>query len=67
MLQYAAQYHVAVKHINIDEDKAAFARYWDKIPVIEIAGGPTLYEPIGREVLKKAIREAGAREREKRD
>jgi hypothetical protein len=60
MLQYAARYHVAVRRVNIDEDKNAFASYWDKIPVIEITGGPILYEPIDREVLKNAIREVGS-------
>ena len=59
LMQYAKQYRVPVKHINIDEDKAAFALYWDKIPVIEIAGGPTFFEPISREILRRAIRESG--------
>jgi thiol-disulfide isomerase/thioredoxin len=55
LMQYATQYRVRVKHVNIDEDKAAFTLYWDKIPVIEIAGGPTFFEPISRDALRKAI------------
>jgi len=55
LLQYARQYSVKVKYINIDEDKTAYGLYWDKIPVIEIAGGPTFFEPISQGELKNAI------------
>jgi thiol-disulfide isomerase/thioredoxin len=59
LLRFAAQYRVTVEHVNIDEDKTAFALYWDKIPVIEIVGQVTLYEPIAQDVLRKAIQKAG--------
>ena len=55
LLSYAAQYGLRVTHVNIDEDKAAFILYWDKIPVIEIDGQPTLYEPIDPTILKAAL------------
>ncbi len=55
---YAAQYGVQVTSVNIDEDKAAWARYWDKIPVIEIDAQTILYEPISRQALREAIRRA---------
>ena len=57
LMQYAKQYGVQVQHVNIDEDKAAFALYWDKIPVIAITGGLTFFEPIPHDALRKAIME----------
>ena len=54
----AAQYHAAITRINIDEDRVAWQRYWDRIPVIEIDGQPTLYEPIAPDMLRAAIRRA---------
>ena len=54
----AAKYGVAITRIHIDEDRAAWTRYWDKIPVIEIDGQPTLYEPIPLDALKAAIQRA---------
>ncbi len=58
---YAAQYGVPVNAVNIDEDRAAWARYWDKIPVIEIDAQTVLYEPISRKELRDAIRRAAGR------
>ena len=58
LLSDAKRYGLTVQHVNIDEDKAAWARYWDKIPVIEIDGGPTLFEPIAPAVLRAAIQKA---------
>ncbi|HEY3342612.1 MAG TPA: glutaredoxin family protein [Anaerolineae bacterium] len=55
LLTYAAQYGVQVNFVNIDEDKAAWARYWDKIPVIEIDAQTILYEPIAPDTLRAAI------------
>jgi thiol-disulfide isomerase/thioredoxin len=56
LLRYAAEYSVQVRFVNIDEDKAAWARYWDKIPVIEIDAQTVLCEPISLDVLRAAIR-----------
>lgn len=58
LLKYAAQYGARVTHVNIDEDKQAWARYWDKIPVIEIEGQTVLVEPIAPAALKRAIQAA---------
>jgi hypothetical protein len=58
LLRYAAEFGAQVVHVDIDEDRAAYARYWDKIPVIEIEGHATLYEPITPEALHAAIRRA---------
>ena len=56
LMTYAAQYGVQVNFVNIDEDKSAWARYWDKIPVIEIDAQMILYEPIDKGTLRAAIR-----------
>jgi hypothetical protein len=61
LLKYAAQYGLPVARVNIDEDKAAWTKYWDKIPVIEIDGQPTLFEPIPPALLKTAIQRAAGR------
>ncbi|MCL5276156.1 MAG: glutaredoxin family protein [Chloroflexi bacterium] len=58
LLRYAAEFGAQVTHVNIDEDKAAHARYWDKIPVIEIEDHVTLYEPITPPALRVAIQRA---------
>ena len=58
LMTYAARYGVQVIFVNIDEDKAAWARYWDKIPVIEIDAQTILYEPIVPETLRIAIQRA---------
>ena len=58
LLRYAAQYGLRVTAINIDQDSAAFKLYWDKIPVIEIDGQLTLYEPIPLTELKAALKKA---------
>lgn len=55
LARLAAQHRVAVTRVNIDEDRDARLRYWDKIPVIEIDGQPTLYEPIAPDALQQAI------------
>jgi thiol-disulfide isomerase/thioredoxin len=59
LMAYAAQYGVQVRIVNIDEDKVAWERYWDKIPVIEIDAQTILYEPISHRALRDAIRGAG--------
>ncbi len=58
---YAAQYGLPINSVNIDEDRAAWTRYWDKIPVIEIDEGTIFYEPIPRQALHDAIRRAAGR------
>jgi thiol-disulfide isomerase/thioredoxin len=55
LLRYAAEYGVQVNFVNIDEDKTAWARYWDKIPVIAIDAQTILYEPISPAALRAAI------------
>ena len=63
LLQVAAQYEAQVTRINIDDNREAWARYWDKIPVIEIVGQVILYEPITPGALKQAIQNAMRAER----
>ena len=58
LLNDAAQVGAQVVFVNIDEDKAAWARYWDKIPVIEVDPQTILYEPIDRQALRSAIQKA---------
>ena len=60
LMKYAAQYNAQVTRVNIDEDKEAHERYWDKIPVIYIEGHAILYEPITPAALKAAIQQAAA-------
>jgi thiol-disulfide isomerase/thioredoxin len=58
LMAYAAQYAAQVTRVNIDEDRAAHQRYWDKIPVIEIVGHSILMEPITPAALKAALHSA---------
>jgi hypothetical protein len=64
LLRYSAEFGAQVTHVNIDEDRTAHARYWDKIPVIEIDGGDTLYEPITAAALREAMMQAVGRKRD---
>ena len=58
LMSAARRYGVAVQQVNIDEDRAAWALYWDRIPVVEIEGGPTFFEPIDAAELQAAIQKA---------
>ncbi|MGQ9813726.1 MAG: glutaredoxin family protein [Candidatus Roseilinea sp.] len=55
LAQLAAAHNTEIARVNIDEDRAALRRYWDKIPVIEIEGGPTLSAPIDPQTLAAAL------------
>ncbi len=52
---YGKRYPLQVEERNILENPAWFERYWDKIPVIEIEGGPILEVPIRPEDLEAAL------------
>lgn len=55
LTQLAAARGAQITRVNIDEDRAALRKYWDKIPVIEIEGGPTLTAPIDPQTLAAAL------------
>ena len=48
------------RRVDIREDPSLFERYRYTIPVIEVAGGPTLAWPTTRERVRRAIRAAEA-------
>jgi hypothetical protein len=51
----AARHGARIARVNIDEDREARRRYWDKIPVIEIEGGPVLCAPIDEAELERVL------------
>jgi hypothetical protein len=55
LMQLATARNAEVARVNIDEDRVALRNYWDKIPVIEIEGGPTLAAPIDPQALAAAL------------
>lgn len=55
LARLAAAHNAEIARVNIDADRAALRQYWDKIPVIEIEGGPTLTAPIDPEALATAL------------
>jgi hypothetical protein len=56
----AARFPIAVAEINILNDVDLFERYKHSIPVITIAGGPTLQAPIEAGSLERALIEIGS-------
>lgn len=53
--QLAAAFPIDVAEFNILNDVDIYERYKHSIPVIEIAGGPTLKAPIQETVLRQAL------------
>jgi hypothetical protein len=56
--RFAPRFAVEVDEINILGDVDLYERYKHSIPVIAIAGGPTLYAPIRLSELEQALAEA---------
>ena len=48
---------LAIAEVNILSDVGLFERYKHSIPVVAIAGGPTLQAPIDAEALERALME----------
>ena len=55
--QLAASYPIEVVEFNILNDVDIYERYKHSIPVIAIAGGPTLAAPIQEAALRQALRD----------
>jgi glutaredoxin len=51
----ADRFSIRVTEINILNDVDLFERYKHSIPVVAIAGGPTLKAPIRAEALERAL------------
>lgn len=49
------KFAIAVAEVNILTDIDLFERFKHSIPVIEIAGGPTLHAPIEARALERAL------------
>jgi glutaredoxin len=54
----AARIPIAIAEVNILNDVDLFERYKHSIPVVAIAGGPTLQAPIEAEALEQALIES---------
>jgi glutaredoxin len=54
----AARIPIAIAEVNILNDVDLFERYKHSIPVVAIAGGPTLQAPIEAEALERALIES---------
>ena len=55
LARLAAERGAPVRRVNIDEDREARRKYWDKIPAIEIEGGPVLIAPIDERELEAVL------------
>ena len=53
----APRFALRVDEVDILGDADLYERYKHSIPVIAIAGGPTLYAPIRAEALERALAE----------
>lgn len=53
--QLAQRLPLAVAEVNILGDIGLYERYKHSIPVVAIAGGPTLYAPIRADALAQAL------------
>jgi glutaredoxin len=53
----AARFPIEVTEVNILNDVDLFERYKHSIPVVAIAGGPTLQVPIVAEALERVLTE----------
>jgi len=53
----AARFPIEVMEVNILNDVDLFERYKHSIPVVAIAGGPTLQAPIVAEALERVLTE----------
>ena len=51
----AADHLIEVVEVNILNDVDIYERYKHSIPVIAIAGGPTIQAPIGADLLERAL------------
>ena len=57
----AARFSIEVAEVNILNDVDLFERYKHSIPVVAIAGGPTLQAPIVAEALERVLTEIHSR------
>lgn len=51
----AAEQELAVRAVDVSQDPALAERYLLLVPVVEIAGGPTLQPPISIRQLRSAL------------
>lgn len=51
----AAEHDLAVRVVDVSQDTALAERYVLLVPVVEVAGGPTLQPPISIRQLRSAL------------
>jgi hypothetical protein len=57
LARLATRFPIEVAEVNILNDVDLFERYKHSIPVVAIAGGPTLQAPIQADVLARVLTE----------
>lgn len=53
----AVDYPLTLNEIDITSSKQLYQRYWDIIPVVEVAGGPVFVSKVSELRLRKALAE----------